>query len=247
MYGDLDLVEIRENPAGRLPVSTHLVPEDRRSEMERFIRAEIEERQAAAYYVVPRIGGDEDAEPSADIAATFKRLSGGTFKGIAAACLHGRLTSREKEQAIRSFADGTIRLLVSTTVVEVGVDVPHATCMVIESAERFGMAQLHQLRGRVGRGGAKSYCFLLASPSADSEALERISFFCRHHDGFKIAERDLSLRGPGEVAGLRQTGWETSGLPTSSGMQSSSEAFSRNSLQWPGRDFRHFLPPGPCY
>ncbi len=208
LYGDLDLVEIREAPAGRLPVSTHLVPEDRRSEMERFIRKEIEERQAAAYYVVPRIGEDGDDELSVDIATTFKKLSGGTFRGIAAACLHGRLTSREKEQAIRSFAEGTVRLLVSTTVVEVGVDVPHATCMVIEGAERFGMAQLHQLRGRVGRGGAKSYCFLLASPTADAEALERISFFCRHHDGFKIAERDLSLRGPGEVAGLRQTGWE---------------------------------------
>ena len=108
-----------------------------------------------------------------------------------------------------------MRLLVSTTVVEVGVDVPHATCMVIESAERFGMAQLHQLRGRVGRGGEKSYCFLLASPSADAESLERIAFFSRHHDGFEIAERDLSLRGPGEVAGLRQNRVGRVGLPIS--------------------------------
>jgi len=208
LYGDLDLVEIREAPAGRHPVSTHMVPENRRREMERFIRSEIETKRAAAFYVVPRIGGDDDDESPADITATFKALTAGTFKGVPAACLHGRMAGREKELAIRSFADGVVRLLVSTTVVEVGVDVPHATCMVIEGAERFGMAQLHQLRGRVGRSGAKSYCFLLASPSADAEALERISFFCRHHDGFEIADRDLSQRGPGEVAGLRQTGWD---------------------------------------
>ena len=208
LYGDLDLVEIRESPAGRHPVSTHLVPEERRSEMERFIRSEIEKKQAAAYYVVPRIGQDEDSESSVEIAATVKKLAAGAFKGIPTACLHGRMTSKEKERTIRSFADGGVKLLVSTTVVEVGVDVPHATCMVIESAERFGMAQLHQLRGRVGRSGEKSHCFLLTSPSADAEARERISFFSRHHDGFKIADRDLSLRGPGEVAGFRQTGWE---------------------------------------
>ena len=208
LYGDLDLVEIRESPAGRHPVSTHLIPENRRSEMERFIRSEIEKKQAAAYYVVPRIGQDEDSKSSIEIAAMLKKLENGTFKGIPIACLHGRMTSNEKELTIRSFADGSVRLLVSTTVVEVGVDVPHATCMVIEGAERFGMAQLHQLRGRVGRSGKKSYCFLLVSPTADAESLERISFFSRHHDGFRIADRDLSLRGPGEVAGFRQTGWE---------------------------------------
>ena len=92
--------------------------------------------------------------------------------------------------------------------VEVGMDVPHATIMVIDGAERFGLAQLHQLRGRVGRGVAKSYCFLLAPPEADAITMQRLSFFCRHHDGFKIAEMDLTLRGPGEVAGFRQTGWE---------------------------------------
>ncbi len=208
LYGDLDLVEILESPEGRHPVSTHLVSENRRGEMELFIRSEIERKQAAAYYIVPRIGQEEDSESSVEITATLKRLANGSFKGIRTACLHGRMTTKEKELAIRSFADGRVRLLVSTTVVEVGVDVPHATCMVIESAERFGMAQLHQLRGRVGRGREKSYCFLLASPSADAESLERIAFFSRHHDGFEIADRDLSLRGPGEVAGLRQTGWE---------------------------------------
>jgi ATP-dependent DNA helicase RecG len=176
--------------------------------MVRFIRTEIEGKQAAAYYVVPKIGQDEDSESADEVGAAFKKLAGGSFRGVPAACLHGRMTAGEKESAIDAFAHGEIKLLVSTTVVEVGVDVPAATCMVIESAERFGMAQLHQLRGRVGRGGEKSFCFLLASPTADAGALERLAFFCRHHDGFKIAERDLSLRGPGEVVGMRQTGWD---------------------------------------
>ena len=208
LYGDLDTVTIMQAPQGRIPVATHLVPESKRPDMEAFVLHEIEQHGAAAYYVVPRIEQDETAETIKDAETTLAELKKGAFAGISMACLHGRMASIEKERIMRSFAEGTVRLLISTTVVEVGVDVPRATIMIIENAERFGMAQLHQLRGRVGRGKAKSYCFLFTSGQIHTNAMRRLSFFCRHHDGFKIAEVDLSLRGPGEVSGFKQTGWE---------------------------------------
>ncbi len=208
LYGDLDIVTILKPPAGRNPVETHCVPESKRSDMDQFVLREIRECGAAVYWVVPRIEQDETSETIRDAETTFAALKKGAFAGIPTGCLHGRMTSMEKERIMQSFAAGSIKLLVSTTVVEVGVDVPQATIMIIENAERFGMAQLHQLRGRVGRGSGKSYCFLLTPSAADDETAERLSFFCRHHDGFRIAEMDLTLRGPGEVAGYRQTGWE---------------------------------------
>jgi ATP-dependent DNA helicase RecG len=208
LYGDLDIVTILKPPPGRRPIATHCVPESRRADMERFVLEEIRERGAAAYYVVPRIERDESLETIRDAETAFAGLRKGAFADVPCGCLHGRMTSDEKEHVMKSFAAGKIKLLVSTTVVEVGVDVPHATIMVIENAERFGMAQLHQLRGRVGRGSEKSYCFLLTPADADGPAAKRLSFFCRHHDGFAIAEMDLTLRGPGEVVGFRQTGWE---------------------------------------
>jgi ATP-dependent DNA helicase RecG len=208
LYGDLDVVTILKSPQGRQPVATHCVAESKRVDMERFVLGEIRERGGAAYWVVPRIEQDEDAGTVADAETTLAELEKKTFAGVPCGCLHGRMTSAEKERVMRSFAAGDIKLLVSTTVVEVGVDVAHATIMVIENAERFGMAQLHQLRGRVGRGSEKSYCFLLTPANADDDTLRRLNFFCGHHDGFKIAEADLELRGPGEVAGFRQTGWE---------------------------------------
>jgi ATP-dependent DNA helicase RecG len=208
LYGDLDIVTILKSPPGRRPVETFCVPESKRIDMERFLLKEIRERGAAAYYVVPRIEHDESLETIRDAETAFAELKKGAFAGIPCGCLHGRMSSDEKERVMKSFAAGSIRLLVSTTVVEVGVDVPRATVMVIENAERFGMAQLHQLRGRVGRGSEKSYCFLLTPSEADSATAERLSFFSRNHDGFRISEMDLTLRGPGEVAGFRQTGWE---------------------------------------
>jgi ATP-dependent DNA helicase RecG len=208
LYGDLDIVTILKPPPGRRPVETFCVPESKRSDMERFLLKEIRERGAAAYYVVPRIEHDESLETMRDAETAFAELRKGAFAGIPCGCLHGRMSSDEKARVMKSFAAGSIKLLVSTTVVEVGVDVPHATVMVIENAERFGMAQLHQLRGRVGRGSEKSYCFLLTPSEADSATAERLSFFSRNHDGFRISEMDLTLRGPGEVAGFRQTGWE---------------------------------------
>jgi ATP-dependent DNA helicase RecG len=208
LYGDLDIVTIMKPPPGRHPVETHCVPESKRQDMERFLLKKIKEDGAAAFYVVPRIEHDESLDTIRDAESAFAELRKGAFAGVPCGCLHGRMSSDEKGRVMTSFAAGGIKLLVSTSVVEVGIDVPRATVMVIENAERFGLAQLHQLRGRVGRGNEKSYCFLLTSPGVDSAAAERLSFFSRHHDGFKIAEMDLTLRGPGEVAGFRQTGWE---------------------------------------
>jgi len=208
LYGDLDIVTIESPPADRLPVETHLVPEKKRAEMEKFILREIEEHGALAYCVVPRIEQDEDSSVIKDAETTFAGLGRGIFGRIPAACLHGRMSSEEKDRVMLSFAAGKVKLLVSTSVIEVGVDVPRATVMIIENAERFGLAQLHQLRGRVGRGSQKSYCFLLTGCPEENATMERLSFFCKNHDGFRIAEMDLTLRGPGEVAGVRQTGWE---------------------------------------
>jgi ATP-dependent DNA helicase RecG len=208
LYGDLDIVTILKPPAGRRAVETHCVQENKRNDMEQFVLGEIRDRGASVFCVVPRIEQDEGAETVRDAETTFAALKKGVFAGVPSGCLHGRMSSSEKERVMQQFAAGSIKLLVSTTVVEVGVDVPQATVMIIENAERFGMAQLHQLRGRVGRASEKSYCFLLTPACADGETAERLSFFCRHHDGFKIAEMDLTLRGPGEVAGYRQTGWE---------------------------------------
>jgi ATP-dependent DNA helicase RecG len=208
LYGDLEVVTIEKPPKGRLPVATHLVPDHKRVDMERFVRTLIEKEHAAAYWVVPRIEKDDAEDVVKDAGTIFESLSHGSMHGIPMACLHGRLAIEEKEHIVRQFIEGSVRLLVSTTVIEVGIDITHATCIVIENAERFGMAQLHQLRGRVGRGGAKAWCFLLSPLANDPDTAQRLSYFCAHSDGFEIADKDLELRGPGEVGGFRQSGWE---------------------------------------
>ena len=208
LYGDLDIVTIEKPPQGRLPVASRLVPEEKRAEMERFIRKTIVEQGGAVYWVVPRIEQDDTAEIVKDARSVFELLLKGPFNGMPVGCLHGLMSDDEKERVIQSFITGTIQILVTTTVIEVGVDIPRATCMVIENAERFGMAQLHQLRGRVGRGGGKSWCFLLSPLAGDPDASGRLCYFCGHTDGFDIADKDLEIRGPGEVAGFRQTGWD---------------------------------------
>jgi ATP-dependent DNA helicase RecG len=208
LYGDLDVVTIEKPPQGRLPVASRLVPEEKRTDMERFIREKIVAQGGAVYWVVPRIEQDETAETAKDARSTYELLSKGPFKGIALGCLHGQLSDDEKDSVIQSFVSGAIRILVTTTVIEVGIDIPHASCMVIENAERFGMAQLHQLRGRIGRSGQKSWCLLLSPLAADSDIFGRLNYFCSHADGFDIAEKDLEIRGPGETGGFRQTGWD---------------------------------------
>ena len=206
LYGDLDIVSIQGLPAGRIPVSTHLVPSHKRPAMETFVRDEILKNNAQAYYVVPRIDKDDEYETIADAQSVFDSLSRGVFSGLPCAIVHGRTDLEQQQRIMTGFTQGDIKILVATTIVEVGIDAPGATIIIIENAERFGLSQLHQLRGRVGRSHKKSYCFLHANSTEHDLAGQRLDYFRTHHDGFEIAEMDLRLRGPGEVLGARQTG-----------------------------------------
>jgi ATP-dependent DNA helicase RecG len=203
-YADLDLSVIDEMPPGRAPVKTRMVPPDKRDAMFAYIR----ERQAAgeqSYLLYPVIEETEKQDVEAAETA-YAELASGALKGVPLAMLHGRMTMGEKDEVMAAFHAGVVRVLIATTVVEVGVHVPQATIMAIHHAERFGLSQLHQLRGRVGRGGREGYCFLLVGDGASPEALERLDVIVREADGFKIAEEDLRLRGPGEFLGTRQHG-----------------------------------------
>lgn len=208
LYGDLDIVTISKCPPGRVPVSTHIVPEVKRADMERFIAQQLQNSNSQAFYVVSRIE-NEEAEQSnlKDIVSVFNKLTSGFFASIPSEFIHGRLTGEQKEKVMNDFAAQKIKLLVSTSVIEVGIDIPQASIIVIENAELFGLAQLHQLRGRVGRGGGKSFCFLLVSENTEQSVVNRLNQFCKNHDGFKVAELDLHNRGPGEMTGIRQSGW----------------------------------------
>jgi len=203
LYGDLDTSILDELPPGRKPVKTYHVTEDRIEQVYSFLAREIEKGRQA-YVVYPVI---EESEAAALKAAEkmYRHLRDTVFPGVQVGLLHGRLSAEEKEAVMSAFKDGQIRILVSTTVIEVGVDVPNATVMVIEQAERFGLAQLHQLRGRVGRGAEQSYCILVTGKLTEA-AQERIRTLVESSDGFEIAEMDLRLRGPGEFFGTRQSG-----------------------------------------
>ena len=205
LYGDLDLSVLDERPPGRRPITTALRPEAARDRVLEFVDREIGKGRQA-YVVYPVI---EESEKSDLKAATtmFDVLSGGPFAARRSALLHGRLPAEEKDAIMRRFRDGAIDLLVATTVIEVGIDVPNATVMLIEHPERFGLSQLHQLRGRVGRGAEASYCILLGDVSPDSRL--RLDVFVDSDDGFEIARADLQLRGMGDLFGERQ-----SGIPT---------------------------------
>ena len=203
-YADLDLSVIDELPPGRAAVKTRVVPPEKREAMYEYIR----DRQGAgeqAYLLYPVIEESEKQDMEAAEAA-HAELSGGPLKGVPMAILHGRMSMAEKDEVMAAFRSGVVRVLVTTTVVEVGVHVPQATIMAIHQAERFGLSQLHQLRGRVGRGGRDGFCFLLVGDGASPEAMERLGALVREADGFKIAEEDLRLRGPGEFLGTRQHG-----------------------------------------
>jgi len=255
LYGDLDIVEITSKP-GRVPVSTHIVPDSKRADMEKFILEQVSAGNRV-FYVVPRIDheGDDfddedDDKPSGKSVKTVagatasrrsqtssgtsvnkstktgsddgsnqtvsihtvddavEKLMRGTLSSIPIHKLHGRMSYDEREEAIRMFRDGPPGVLVATTIVEVGVDIPDATVMVIESPEFFGLAQLHQIRGRVGRGERASYCFLLPGVNRNEQTDERLKFLCGCSDGFEIAEWDLRSRGPGDTSGYRQSGWD---------------------------------------
>ena len=211
VYGDLDVSVINELPPGRTPVKTVLVGENKRQSMYGFVRKQAAEGRQV-YIVCPSVeenggAGWEDA-PGLDLKAVTayaRELSERVFPDLRVGFVHGRLKSREKEAVMSSFAGGGLDVLVSTTVIEVGVDVPNASLMVIENAERFGLSQLHQLRGRVGRGKHKSYCVLVTASRGET-ARERLRALCATNDGFQIAEEDLRLRGPGDFFGKRQHG-----------------------------------------
>lgn len=203
MYGDLDTSVIDELPPGRKPIHTRHVPESRIEEVWSFLRREIDAGQQA-YVVYPLIDESETVAMKA-AAKEHEHLSKTVFPDLRVGLLHGKLSADEKESVMRAFKDGELHILVSTTVIEVGVDVPNASVMVIEQAERFGLAQLHQLRGRVGRGSAQSHCVLVTGKMNDT-ARERIRTMTDTNDGFKIAEMDLKLRGPGEFFGTKQSG-----------------------------------------
>jgi ATP-dependent DNA helicase RecG len=206
-YGDLDVSVIREGPAGRKPVKTTVRPESRRDEVWEFVREELDAGRQA-YVVYPLIEDSEKVDLRA-ATAMAEHLSLEVFPEFRVALLHGKMKAEEKERVMAAFVARQIQLLVSTTVIEVGVDVANATVMVVEHAERFGLSQLHQLRGRVGRGDVQSHCVLLYQTPLSDDAKERLKAMAETTDGFVLAEKDLELRGPGDFCGTRQ-----SGLPT---------------------------------
>jgi ATP-dependent DNA helicase RecG len=209
LYGDLDLSVLDELPPGRTPIVTRQVNDDRSAEVWDFVRKQVAKGHQA-YVVYPVIsesvaGENNETELKAAV-KMYRELSGRIFADLKVGLLHGRLDPELKDQVMRMFQKGELQILVSTTVIEVGVDVPNATVMVIEHAERFGLAQLHQLRGRIGRGAAKSYCILMTGGKITEEGQKRLDIMVKTNDGFQIAERDLELRGPGEFFGTRQAG-----------------------------------------
>lgn len=203
MYGDLDVSVIDELPPGRKPIATMAVGENRRKKVEKFVLSKLDEGRQA-YFICPLVEESEAIDANA-VEDYLKELKKGAYKNRRIEALHGRMKSAEKDEIMRRFAEGETEALVSTTVVEVGVDVPNATVMVIENAERFGLSQLHQLRGRVGRGEHESYCVLMCGSQGEA-VMERMKIMCQTNDGFKISEKDLELRGPGEFLGTRQHG-----------------------------------------
>lgn len=205
LYGDLEVIVLDEKPPGRRPVDTRWIHPKDREKVYAFLRREIE-RGRQAYVVFPRVFAVEDEDEGEEAAvAQAEKLARDWLRGLSVGLIHGQMTPSEQEEAMAGFVSGQIQVLVASTVVEVGVDVPNASVMVIEGADRFGLAQLHQLRGRVGRGDHPSYCLLLADPQSE-RAKRRIDALRKTDDGFLIAEMDLALRGPGEFAGVRQAG-----------------------------------------
>ncbi|HYB90732.1 MAG TPA: ATP-dependent DNA helicase RecG [Candidatus Binataceae bacterium] len=203
LFANLDVSFLDELPPGRTPVTTEIFTEDDLERVDTLVRGEIE-RGNRAYYVLPMI--DSPEEEIRSVAAMAKRLARGRLANFRVGTMHGRMRAAEKDRVMREFRDGAIDALVSTTVVEVGIDVPEATVIVIVGAERYGLAQLHQLRGRVGRGAVPSRCILVASRDADEKARDRIRVMASCATGAEVAEADLKMRGPGDLLGARQAG-----------------------------------------
>ncbi|HWF02771.1 MAG TPA: ATP-dependent DNA helicase RecG, partial [Candidatus Angelobacter sp.] len=221
LYGDLDTSVLDELPPGRTPITTRKISDKRSDEVWDFVKKQVKLGRQA-YIVYPVIEGVPAEQQEMEFAAEpvgarsktglkaalhmYDEMRKKIFSDLRVGLLHGRLNPEEKEAAMRRFKNGEIDVLVATTVIEVGVDVPNATVMVVEHAERFGLSQLHQLRGRIGRGAAKSYCVLMTGGKVSPEGERRLNEMVRTQDGFEIAELDLELRGPGEFFGTRQAG-----------------------------------------
>ena len=199
LYGDLDVSVVDELPPGRTPVATRVVPEEKRSDMYGFLRSEVSKGRQA-YVVCPLVEDSEAMEDVRSAQATYEELTNSELQGLRVGLTWGAQKADQKAEVLRQFSAGELDVLVSTTVIEVGVNVPNASVMVIENAERYGLSQLHQLRGRVGRGSAESWCFLLG------DRTERLKTLTQTNDGFVVAQKDLELRGPGDLMGTRQSG-----------------------------------------
>lgn len=209
IYGDMEVSQIREMPKNRIPIETHVVPDEKSAKCYQWIHDKITDSNLTdqAFVIFPLVEESEKSELKAATAA-YTQLSSTVFKDLKIGLIHGRLKEAEKDKILQDFRKKKYSVLISTTVIEVGIDIPDANIILIEDAERFGLAQLHQLRGRVGRSDKKSYCYVIPSKDveADSMAYERLKYFASHSSGFDVAEYDLKRRGPGEVYGMRQSG-----------------------------------------
>jgi ATP-dependent DNA helicase RecG len=203
LFRNLDVSILDEMPPGRAPIVTRVLRESDSGEAYAAMRAELAAGHRA-YCVAPLIEDDEDGG-GASVAALAKNLNR-ALPGARIGTMHGRMSAAEKERVMRDFRDGRLDILAATTIIEVGIDVPEATVIVVTAAERYGLAQLHQLRGRVGRGGAPGRCFLIASANAGGQALARLETLARSSSGADVAHEDLRLRGPGDLLGSRQSG-----------------------------------------
>ena len=205
VFGNLNVSTIKTMPKGRLPVKTYLVDDSKREDMYRAVGVEMQ-RGHQAYFVYPRID-DEGNSDLRDVISMYEFLSKEKYPQFRGTLIHSRLPEDEKIAILNDFSAGKLDYLVSTSVVEVGIDVPNATCMVVEHSENFGLSALHQLRGRVGRSSLQSWCFLAYEQTITEDGKKRLSVLRRTNDGFEIAEEDLKIRGPGELAGLKQSGF----------------------------------------
>ena len=205
VFGDLDVSTIKTMPKGRKPVQTYLVREGHETNAYEAVRRELKAGRQA-YFVYPAIENADRETEIKNVQDAFKKLSGTIYKEFRTAILHSKIDEEEQIRTLKEFKEGKIQVLAATTVIEVGVDIPNATSIVIEQADRFGLAQLHQLRGRVGRGAEQSFCYLIYSKKITENGIERMKVLRQNTDGFIIAEKDLELRGPGEINGTAQAG-----------------------------------------
>ena len=204
VYGNLQLSIIDELPPGRKEIKTINVDYQKRQQVYQFVNQKVKKEGSQAYIVCPLVKESEKLDLQAAV-SLYEELKEGIFARIPIGLIHGRMKAQEKDLIMERFKNQQIKILISTSVIEVGVDVPAATIIVIEHAERFGLAQLHQLRGRVGRGKIKSYCFLISNPTTE-EAYRRLTAMAKTTDGFRLAEEDLLIRGPGDFWGVKQHG-----------------------------------------